>query len=198
MRQKYKGKAVLESDDAIELPQRKDLNEVYYLQKDGKLYLGIDGEKSITASFDAIPFEGFTVKIQFMKNYIFVGFNEGADLVSVWSWLVDAFRKPLRLRSLVLFPELVEWWDIEEVGDILSVSDDTIIDSYKEAVPFLKTVASIKALPRSLLIPANPLEVRYAFLKELEPVRCLFEPEYTQWVTELMDVLQSQKVGEQK
>jgi hypothetical protein len=190
MKQKYRGKAVLESDDVIEPPQR-NLNNMYYLEKDGKLYLGIDGEKSITASFDAIPFEGFSVKIQFMKNYIFVGFNEGADLVSVWSWLVDAFKKPLRLRSLVPFTELVEWWDIQEVGNILNVSDDTIIDGYKEAAPFLKTVASIKALPRSLLIPADPLEVRYTFLKELEPVRCLFEPEYTRWVTELMDALQS-------
>jgi len=81
MKQKYRGKAIFESEDVIEPPQLKDLKDVYYLEKDGRRYLSKAGTKSITASFSAIPFNGFNVGLQFMKNYVFVNFDRGADLV---------------------------------------------------------------------------------------------------------------------
>jgi len=112
--------------------------------------------------------------------------------VRIWCWLVEIFERHLILKSLVIFPELLEWWDIKEVGNVLDASDEENIAGYMEAASYLKTVASIKALPRSF-IPRDPLEVRYSFLKELEPVRRLYEPKYTRWIVELISAMQRRR-----
>jgi hypothetical protein len=150
---------VFECEQVVDVPED---GIAYFLEKDGRKYYGIQGEKTIEVTISNIPFESsflgfdfkYEVQLQVMRNYVLARFTY-ADVYQIYKFLTSTFNAHFRLKGLDHIYDLLEFrtpWPgpCDEVFLLLQFEHNPYetLAFVKAHLPELITIMSLNKVPK--------------------------------------------------